>query len=517
MKFEFWNDKYEIPLISIVVILCISVLTFSFFTKFTFSYDNTNWQIVDTQPVSNYQPALIIEQLAIYPIPAENAFDIYHLSTKITQRRNARSPILEMRTIPILNADGYHVAWRTTTNELWHAQLANDGEFLLFPERLSEVTVSAFDIAPIPSGGAMVVWRSATEFTNPLSYAMLTPDGIPYRQGRWLRDVDQFSLRTAPSGEIVLIWLSNIQTTQRLNYTQFDFDTFRYGLDTVLTDDIRELNIFVPDSVWISDFTLVGTPDNWVAVWGQTTLDTLEQTDYFALSLTADAQPIPLRLKDTRWRWLGEIGYSDPTQQTAEIVLNGYVDEAWRPVRLQIDATGIQNMEILTDFTAEGSRSRLWIGANPEDVFVSWLRLNEHQEIVQSLAVSQPNASVSVNETEETHPQFLNLLLEGIGWLILPLWILVAPLGWTNSQRRFLMVLGYWTVKLGLSLNNLHIPPDLFDIGLNARSRIGLATSLAAVLPLVWFSWHKRFAWQVSIMAYLVSEMLLTIMLFAKG
>ena len=515
IKFELWKDKFEFPTISIVVILCISVLSFSFFTKFTSSYGNANWQSQTIPPAKDFEPTLVLENLSIYPLPDENAFTITDLDTGESQWWNARSAIAQMHAVPIVGKDGYHLVWLTVDNQVWHAQISKTGEVKLFPEQLAEGTVTDFDIASIPSGGAMVVWRTATEFNHPLSYAMLAVDGIPYRRGRWLRDVDQFALATAPSGDIVLVWLTNLATTQRLNYTQFDFDTFRYGLDTVLTDDIHELNIFVPDTGWISDFDLVGTADNWLVVWGQTNIATLEQTDYFAMALTTNAQPFPLRLKDTRWRWLGEIGYSDPRQQAPEIVLNGYVDDAWRPVRLQLGTGGIQSMDVLTDLAAEGSRVRMWIGENRADVYLSWLGFDTRQEIRQILAVSQFQHAAVQDDTEESPPSFWRLLLEGLGWLVLPLWLLVVPFKWPNSGRRVLMILGYWTVKLGLSQDALHIPPELWGLGLDARWRIAFAASVAAVLPVAWLG-RKHLAWQVGMMAYLVSEMLITVILFTQ-
>lgn len=515
IKFDFWNDKYELPVISIVVILCIFVLSVSFFTKFTSSDIDKGWQIENSAPPETVQPALILENLYIYPLPDENAFMVNNITLSESEWRNARSPIDTMYAVPIITESGYHLVWRTTDAEIWHAQISASGEFLLFPEQLAEKTVTDFDVAYLPNGGAMVIWRSATEFTYPLSYAMLTDDGIPYRRGQWLRDVDEFALNITASGEIGLAWFVNLSTTQRLNYTRFDFDTFRYGLDTILTENIEELDVFVPATVWISDFELVSDDETWLAVWGQTNINTLEQTDYFILPLTENAQIVPLWRKDTRWRWLGDIGYSEPGHQTTEIVLNGYIDEVWRPVRLEIDETGIVSQEILSDLSAEGSQTRLWIGQDSSDVYASWLRFSSQQELIQTIGHTADSAPSKSSEFNDRPKSFSSFLIEGVAWLALPIWLMLVPLDWSDSGRRVLMVLGYWVIKLGLSQQALHIPPEFLDFGLGGSARIALGALLAAVLPLAWLS-GRRLSWQISLMGYLSSDMLLTVVLFGK-
>ncbi len=515
IKFDFWKDKYELPVISIVVILCILVLSVSFFTKFTSSYDDNTWQAQNYEPAQSFQPALVLEDLYIYPLPDENTFVVHSITTGESTWRNARSPIDTMQAVPIVGGDGYHLVWHTKTDEVWHAQISLTGEFLLFPEQLAEKTVTGFDVAALPNGGAMIIWRTATEFTHPLAYAMLTEDGIPYRRGRWLRDVDDFALNITASGDIGLVWFTNLATTQRLNYTRFDFDTFRYGLDTVLTETIEEIDVFIPPSVWISDFDLVSDDETWLAVWGQTNINSLEQTDYFILPLAEDAQTVPLWRKDTRWRWLGDIGYSEPALQTTEIVLNGYIDNAWRPVHLTLNDTGIVSLETISDLSAEGSQTRLWIGQDSGDIYASWLRFSDQQDIVQTIAIRNDSSVAHQAETEDDRASFFSLFLQGLVWLVLPLWLMVVPLTWSNSSRRTLMVLGYWLLKLGVSLDALHQPPELWDLGLAENWRILLGASLAAGLPLAWLG-GRRLSWQISLIGYLTCDMLLTVVLFAQ-
>jgi hypothetical protein len=331
----------------------------------------TNSHRINHTPAHAFQAPLPLNEGYLWH-PADSNRIIYQsFDGKIKVTHDNLAGVPEQWTVAESGAN-VNVAWVNDRAELWHAQMAPNGEFSLSPVRLAEPTIHQVTITPLKDGEVLVLWQAQAQFTRPLFYALLDPQGRPRFQGQLLPDVEHFAAMAETEAKTVLIaW--TVAENPTLNTLKVPLENLRQSPALPL-ENPTIVPLDLAEGAWVNEIGLAGQA--WV-VWGVNQITALDQTHFFAVNVADPTTVIPLTWEDHRLRWLGHVR---PTTNEPYITLTAYDDSKWIPILAKIEADGTLTIVQQWDIAADASAPEVWLEGG-----ASWVRLNEWGELTQTI------------------------------------------------------------------------------------------------------------------------------------
>lgn len=481
------------------------------------------WSTWNTQPATALSaPQLLANGFLWFP-PGDNAlvYQPFEKDAPLVHTGLAGTPVY-LRAVRAGLSDFYHVVWLNDRDELWHAQLNTEAQFVLPPVRLQASPVLEFSVAPLSGGGAVILFTVPGPIRYDLHYVVLDAEARPRFDGRLLSEVDRFAFVVDLNESLDLAWTSAQSDATKLNWARFPVQDLRAVSPPDLLTLTQPIPINLPDRSWLSELAVRRDDDLAMIISGYTTADSPEQTHYRLWSSTTtqeQALTIQQNGEPVRTRWLGMVDHFSVFDRAPRIALTAFLGGTWRAILAVVSPEGITNYQVLGSVAANGSAPAVWYDA-PQNIHAAWVRLDEQRGLFNTV-VSNRADYLSAPEPEDTTFTFGDALEGwlylpyGLVWLVLPVGVLLARLNWPDRQQIPILVGLYWMSKVILSGDWLRHFPTGISWGESTYVLLLTAFAISPMIIALPFWIAKR--WRRFVLLVLTLDALLTMLVFGSN